>query len=116
MSSGLRLPLNGFYRSAVSIAAGVAFYRNAPKKGLTMERATRRSFLKAAAGMAAMPPLAATPETRVMGPPGSEKARKDNRVIEENRKAGTVEWQLQYTRFDDPITMASYPLNSKLRC
>lgn len=31
----------------------------------------------------------------------------------ENSKPGTTEWQLQYVRFDDPVTMASYPL---IRC
>jgi hypothetical protein len=41
--------------------------------------------------------------------------RKDDRIAEENRRAGTREWQLQYTRFDDPVTMASYPLNRKVR-
>jgi hypothetical protein len=34
-------------------------------------------------------------------------------VTAENSKPGTLEWQLQYTSFDDPITMASYPL---IRC
>jgi hypothetical protein len=37
-------------------------------------------------------------------------------VVEaENIRPGTTEWQLQYTRFDDPITMASYPLIRNLR-
>jgi len=40
---------------------------------------------------------------------------KSNKTIEENSKPGTLEWQLQYTRFDDPITMASYPLIRGLR-
>jgi hypothetical protein len=39
--------------------------------------------------------------------------RKGGPVEEENSKPGTLEWQLQYTRFDDPITLASYPL---IRC
>ena len=39
----------------------------------------------------------------------------DNRVIEENRKPGTIEWQLQYTSFDDPITLASMPTVRRLR-
>ena len=40
---------------------------------------------------------------------------RDNRIVEENRKPGTVEWQLQYTSFDDPITLASHPLIRQLR-
>src|SRR5690348_2468063 len=36
-------------------------------------------------------------------------------IEEENSKQGTVEWQLQYTGFDIPITMASYPLIRNLR-
>lgn len=42
-------------------------------------------------------------------------AAQSPRVTEENRKPGTVEWQLQHTRFDDAITMASYPLNRRVR-
>ncbi|HZK61150.1 MAG TPA: hypothetical protein VFC41_03685, partial [Anaerovoracaceae bacterium] len=34
-------------------------------------------------------------------------------VTAENSKPGTLEWQLQYTGFDDPVSMASYPL---IRC
>ena len=67
----------------------------------------RRNFLKAAAGMAAMP--------LVITPRGQTAIKQDNRIVEENNKPGTVEWQLQYTRFDDPITLASYPLNRQLR-
>ncbi len=40
---------------------------------------------------------------------------RDNRIVEENRKPGTVEWQLQYTSFDNPITLASHPLIRQLR-
>src|ERR1035437_10589415 len=43
------------------------------------------------------------------------KKKKDNPVVAENSKPGTLEWQLQYTRFDDPITLASYPLIRNLR-
>ena len=67
----------------------------------------RRNFLKATAGMAAMP--------LVITPRGQTAIKQDNRIVEENNKPGTVEWQLQYTRFDDPITLASYPLNRQLR-
>ena len=35
---------------------------------------------------------------------------KDNAVEEENRRAGTLEWQLRNVRFDDPVTLASFPL------
>ena len=35
---------------------------------------------------------------------------KDNATVEENRKAGTLEWQLRNVRFDDPVTLASFPL------
>ena len=41
--------------------------------------------------------------------------RGDNAVVEENARAGTVEWQLQNCRFDDPVTLASYPLTRRLR-
>ena len=40
---------------------------------------------------------------------------KDNPIVEENRKQGTPEWQLQYHRFDDPVTLAAYPLVRRLR-
>ena len=40
---------------------------------------------------------------------------KDNRIVEENRKPGTVEWQLQYHRFDEPVTLAANPLIRRLR-
>ena len=35
---------------------------------------------------------------------------KDNATVEENRRAGTLEWQLRNVRFDDPVTLASFPL------
>ena len=40
---------------------------------------------------------------------------KDNPIVEENRKPGTVMWQAQYTHFDDPITLASMPITRRLR-
>ena len=40
---------------------------------------------------------------------------RDNPTVEENRKQGTVEWQLQNCRFDDPVTLASFPLIRRLR-
>jgi hypothetical protein len=45
----------------------------------------------------------------------ASKKKPVNRIVEENSKPGTLEWQLQYTRFDDPITLASYPLIRNLR-
>ena len=41
--------------------------------------------------------------------------KRDNAVVEENRRNGTVDWQLQNCRFDDPVTLASYPLIRRLR-
>ena len=41
--------------------------------------------------------------------------KRDNAVVEENRRIGTVDWQLQNCRFDDPVTLASYPLVRRLR-
>ena len=35
---------------------------------------------------------------------------RDNPTVEENRNAGTPEWQLRNVRFDDPVTLASFPL------
>lgn len=68
---------------------------------------TRRKILKGAAtgiGASFVPltPLA-TPQ------------RRSNRIIEENKKPGTHEWQLQFTGFDTPVTMASYPMVRYLR-
>src|SRR5690606_26760816 len=37
------------------------------------------------------------------------------KIVEENAKPGTLEWQLQYTAFDTPLTMASYPMIRYLR-
>ncbi|HWQ56962.1 MAG TPA: N,N-dimethylformamidase beta subunit family domain-containing protein [Bryobacteraceae bacterium] len=63
----------------------------------------RRSILKA--GMVSS--LAALP--------GAAQVRRDNRIVAENSKPGTPEWQLQFTRFDNPLTLASYPLNRDIR-
>ena len=35
---------------------------------------------------------------------------RDNPTVAENRRAGTPEWQLRNVRFDDPVTLASFPL------
>ncbi len=74
---------------------------------------TRREMVKSASvlGLAgAVSPMAALGKV-------DKKAEKkpSNPVILENSKPGTLEWQLQYTRFDDPITMASSPLIRNLR-
>ncbi|HLV02347.1 MAG TPA: hypothetical protein VKZ59_13840, partial [Acidobacteriota bacterium] len=68
----------------------------------------RRRFFKTAAGLTSVPLMA--PFVR-----SSPQQRKDNPTVSENQNEGTVEWQLQYTRFDDPITQASYPLIRRLR-
>ena len=41
--------------------------------------------------------------------------KKNGTIEEENSKEGTLEWQLQFATFDEPITMASYPLIRNLR-
>ncbi len=74
-------------------------------------RMGRRRFVKATAAMAAMPFVTGREEATRSG----TAVKQDNQIVEENSKPGTVEWQLQYTSFDDPITLASYPLNRRLR-
>jgi N,N-dimethylformamidase beta subunit-like protein len=81
------------------------------KKG---KRLGRRGFVKATAGLAAIP-LGVESTARSSGPSIVDTVRNDNPIVEENSKPGTVDWQLQYTRFDDPITLASYPLNRQVR-
>ncbi len=70
----------------------------------------RRKLLKnaAIAGLGG----ALMPLNGFSGPVPQEK-KKSGLIELENSKPGTPEWQLQYTNFDDPITMASYPL---IRC
>jgi hypothetical protein len=46
---------------------------------------------------------------------GALAARQDNRIIQENSRPGTNQWQLQRTEFEDPVTLMSYPLNRRLR-
>src|SRR5438445_7417563 len=65
----------------------------------------RRHFVNLAAAASATPLLTKP----------APAASKDNRIVEENRKPGTAEWQLRFHSFDDPVTMASYPLNRRLR-
>jgi hypothetical protein len=45
--------------------------------------------------------------------PGKQK--KQGLIEAENSKQGTVEWQLQFTGFDTPVSMASYPMIRYLR-
>ena len=42
-------------------------------------------------------------------------AIKSGMIEIENSKPGTLKWQLQYTRFDDPITLVSNPLIRNVR-
>ena len=65
----------------------------------------RRRFVNLAAAASPSPSLAQPIKA----------ASKDNRVVEENKKLGTVEWQLRYHTFDDPISLVSYPLNRRIR-
>lgn len=77
------------------------------KKGLQI---TRRKMLKgaAAAGLGGtIFPFSGMADTKLKKPLG--------RIEEENSKPGTHEWQLQYTSFDTPVTMASYPMIRYLR-
>ncbi|MDA1193197.1 MAG: hypothetical protein O3A46_16095, partial [Candidatus Poribacteria bacterium] len=39
----------------------------------------------------------------------------DNRIVQENRKPGTNEWQLVYTQFDNPELLRGYPMIRHLR-
>lgn len=70
----------------------------------------RRGFLKATAGMATVPLV-----TNLRAGQSAGTRKPDSRIAEENSKPGTVEWQLQWTQFDDPILLAAYPLNRRLR-
>ena len=72
---------------------------------MSKHRIGRRRFVNLAAAASA---------TSLLTKP-AKAASKDNRIIQENSKPGTLEWQLRYHNFDDPVTMASYPLNRRLR-
>jgi hypothetical protein len=67
---------------------------------LTRRRLIRNTALAGIAG--AMAPLSGFVQ--------AAERRKDGLLVAENSKSGTPEWQLQYTRFDEPITLASTPL------
>jgi hypothetical protein len=73
---------------------------------------TRRKLLKGAAlaglGSAMMP-------LNGFASPEQTKKKKAGLIEAENSKPGTVEWQLQFTGFDTPVTMASYPMVRYLR-
>src|SRR5690625_3008953 len=70
---------------------------------------TRRELLKNAAVLGSG--AAFMPYNIINSRPG----RRSGPIAAENSKPGTHEWQLQYTGFDTPVTMASYPLNRYLR-
>ncbi|OFX39263.1 MAG: hypothetical protein A2X03_18810 [Bacteroidetes bacterium GWA2_40_15] len=73
---------------------------------------TRRNLLRnsALAGLGgALMPLTG------MAVPDQKKKKTLNLIEAENSKPGTVEWQLQFTGFDTPVTMASYPMVRYLR-
>ncbi|HKW99914.1 MAG TPA: N,N-dimethylformamidase beta subunit family domain-containing protein [Bryobacteraceae bacterium] len=72
---------------------------------MSKHRMGRRKFVNLAAAVSASPLLAAPVKA----------ASKENRITEENRRPGTREWQLRFHSFDDPITLASYPLNRRVR-
>ena len=72
---------------------------------MSKHRIGRRRFVNVAAAASAASLLARP----------AQSAAKNNRITEENSKPGTIEWQLRYHSFDDPVTMASYPLNRLLR-
>ena len=65
----------------------------------------RRRFVNLAAAASASPLLVKPIKA----------AAKDNLIVQENTRPGTVEWQLRYHTFDDPISLASYPLNRLVR-
>ncbi len=71
---------------------------------------TRRNLIK----NAALVGLAGTLQP-LSGLVQSSQRSKARLVEAENKKPGTPEWQLQYTRFDNPITLASTPLNRDTR-
>src|SRR5207247_990867 len=72
---------------------------------MSKHRMGRRRFVNVAAAASAASLLAKPVKA----------ASKSNRITEENSKPGTIEWQLRYHSFDNPVTMASYPLNRLLR-
>lgn len=69
---------------------------------------SRRKMLKGtAAGLgASMAPFSGFADTR---------KKKEGLIASENSKPGTHEWQLQFTSFDTPVSMASYPMVRYLR-
>src|SRR5690606_5928282 len=69
---------------------------------------TRRDMLKNTTVMGLGGPL-------LLSKGFSYNPQRKNKIEEENSKLGTLEWQLQYTGFDTPVTMASYPMVRYLR-
>jgi hypothetical protein len=83
---------------------------------LTIRRGSitsRRSFLKSGAGMATLPLVEGKLMVKAEGSRAGTK--RDNPIVEENNKIGSVDWQIQYTSFDQPISLAAYPLNREVR-
>ena len=72
---------------------------------------TRRGFLKGAGAAAAV----SYSKGLMPGGLNIQNRKRDNPVVRENSKNGTVEWQLQYTNFERPRKYQSYPLNRYLR-
>lgn len=83
---------------------------NIQDMGKIIKPITRREMVKNASllGLAgAVSPLTAFAKT--------SPEKKGGLIAAENSKTGTLEWQLQYTRFDDPITLVSNPLIRNVR-
>lgn len=72
---------------------------------------TRRRFLKGAGAAVA----ANYSQGLVPGGMKFPKSKKDNPIVKENSKEGTVEWQLQFTSFDAPLKIMSSELIRFLR-
>ena len=72
---------------------------------------TRRNFIKGAGTATAVN------YSKNLMPGGLRISKQtgDNPVVQENRKEATLEWQLQFTSFDDPVKLRVSPLNRYLR-
>jgi hypothetical protein len=77
--------------------------------GKKVDKITRRDMIRGAACLGVAGTISPR-EVFIM-----KDKKNDNPVTEENSKPGTLGWQLQYTRFDDPVTLASYPLIRNIR-
>jgi hypothetical protein len=72
---------------------------------------SRRSFLKSSGAL-----VAAGYSRGAAAQSATALRQKDNSIVKENAKEGTVEWQLQYTFLDNPPILRGYPMNRFLRC